>query len=218
MLKVNDLKTWLHRTILTQQNKLLLLLATFDDPCQVKDLKDRAREGGLKITDKWNPSASLGRANGLAISAPTGWELTDAGRTHLRNLGVTKMAAPVAQVSHDLRAELPNIKCTHTRAFAEEAVKCFETSAVSLSSHHVLVGCCIGVLYSHIHTCHLKDLDGGAKRGDPKWKSATTTDHRAQMKEHNSLDKSQPYQSSGMFDDELENCLHFGMAAGIPTL
>jgi hypothetical protein len=126
LLNVSDLKTWLHRANLTQLNKLLLLLATFDHPCQVKDLKGRAREGGLKITDKWNPSASLGRANGLAISTPTGWELTDAGRAHLRNLGVTKIAAPAAQVRHDLRAELPNIKDGNTSAFAEEAIKCFE--------------------------------------------------------------------------------------------
>ena len=63
---------------------------------------------------------------GLAISTPMGWELTDAGRAHLRNLGVTKIAVPAAQVRQDLRAELPNIKDGDTRSFVEEAITCFE--------------------------------------------------------------------------------------------
>ncbi len=115
MLKVNDLKGWLQRADLTQLDKLLLVLATFDQPCQVQELKDRAREAGLRITNKWNPSSSLTRSKGLAISTPKGWELTDGGRTHLRNLGVTKIAAPAAQVRRELRAELPNIKDDNTR-------------------------------------------------------------------------------------------------------
>ena len=58
MLDTNELKAWLH-TDLKQLDKLLIVLATFDHPCTVQDLKDRAREAGLKITKKWNPGSTL---------------------------------------------------------------------------------------------------------------------------------------------------------------
>ena len=67
MLGVFDLKTWLHRDA-SRLDKLLLILATFDEPCEVKEIEMRASEAGFRISKNWNPSTILGRSKGLAIS------------------------------------------------------------------------------------------------------------------------------------------------------
>lgn len=51
LLSTADLKAHLHRNELRQIDKLLLVLAAFDKPVQIKELKIKAREGGLKIND-----------------------------------------------------------------------------------------------------------------------------------------------------------------------
>ena len=94
LLTIHDLKTLLHRD-LNQRDKLLLLLASFDIPCQVRCIKERAKEAGFRIPKPWNLSAALSRSQSLAIRTPNGWEITDEGKQHLRDLGVTKIS-PVA--------------------------------------------------------------------------------------------------------------------------
>jgi hypothetical protein len=87
LLDVGGLKDWLHRA-LPARDKLLLILATFDEPVQLADLRSRSQTAGFKIPIKWNMSGVLGRSEGLAIRVPDGWELTETGKNHLRNLGV----------------------------------------------------------------------------------------------------------------------------------
>jgi len=217
LLNVDDLKTWLHRADLTRRNKLLLVLATFDQPCQVKDLKVRAREGGLKITDKWNPSASLQEANGLAIRTSSSWEITNAGRAQLRQLGVTTVIASVAKVRHDLRAELANIKDSDTRTFVKEALECFEhslyRSAVVMSWLAAM-----HVLYNHIYTHCLKEFNNEASKADPKWKPAKTTDDLGRMKEHDFLQRISTLSIIGKnVRQELEKCLALRNSCGHPN-
>lgn len=217
MLKVNDLKIWLFRTNLTRLDKLLVALATFDRPCQIKDLKDRARQSGLKITDKWNPSASLGRSDGLAIRTPAGWELSEPGREHLRKLGVMKITASTAQVRHDLRAELANIKDGDSRAFVEEAIKCFEhdlyRSAVVMSWLAAM-----NVLYNHVHARRLDDFNKEASRVDPKWKPAKTTDDLGRMKESEFLELIARLSIIGKnVRQELQKCLSLRNSCGHPN-
>jgi hypothetical protein len=217
LLKVSDLKAWLHRTDLTQLDKLLLILATFDEACQIKELKNHAREGGLKITERWNPSASLSRSKGLAINTPTGWELTEAGRAHLRKLGVPNIAPSAAQVRHDLRAELGNIKSPDTRAFAEEAIRCFEfdlfRSAVVMSW---LAG--MDVLYNHVRTQRLSDFNREASRVDAKWKPAKTTDDLGRMKESDFLDRIAAISIIGKnVRQQLGSCLALRNGCGHPN-
>jgi hypothetical protein len=125
LLSSSELKTWLHRD-LPQLEKLLLILGTFDEPCQVKDIRERAKEAGFRTPGNWNPSATLGRSRGLAIRAPKGWEITDAGKQHLRNVGVTKISPSAVQVATDLRAELPNVNSESARAFIKEVIRCYE--------------------------------------------------------------------------------------------
>lgn len=91
MLDVTGLKDWLHRD-LAGRDKLLLILGTFSEPVQLTDVRSRAEEAGFKIPKKWNMSQVLGRSGGLAIRIPAGWELTDTGKNHLRNLGVDSIS------------------------------------------------------------------------------------------------------------------------------
>lgn len=188
MLKQGDLKAWLHRKDLRQLDKLLLVLATFDAPAQVKEVRERARGGGLKITDSWNPSSTLSKSDGLAISTPDGWELSESGKGHLRTLGVSQLAPAAAGVAHDLRAELPNIKGAETRTFVEEAIKCYEhglyRSAVVMS----WVGA-MHVLHLHVHKNKLAEFNAEATRLDAKWKPASSTDDLGLMKEFTFLER-----------------------------
>ncbi len=110
---------------------------------------------GLKITESWNPSSSLSKSHGLAINTKEGWELTDAGRNHVRKLGVETRQPAALSVASDLRAELAKIADSNTRAFVEEAIRCCEAglhrsavvmswiAAVDVLHKHVVNNCLV---------------------------------------------------------------------------
>ena len=218
MLDKAELKTWLHRN-LAQIDKLLLILSSFDEPCQVKDMRVRATESGFRMPKTWNPSAPLGRSKGLAIRTPLGWEITDAGKQHLRNLGVTKVGPAAVQVATDLRAELPNIVDPDTRAFVEEAIKCWEAelyrSAIVMSWLAA-----VDVLHNYVHANHLAAFNAEAKRIDSRWKDAKTTDDIGRMKEADFLDRIAvaPVSIIGKnVKKELQDCLDRRKGCGHPN-
>jgi hypothetical protein len=82
------LKQWLCKDI-RQLEKLLLVLAVSEEPAKLPEIRARALRAGLKIGRGWNPSATLSRSKGFAIRVPSGWELTDLGKTYLREMGVS---------------------------------------------------------------------------------------------------------------------------------
>lgn len=216
MLSNSDLKTWLHRDF-GQRGKLLLILASFDTPCQIKDMNERAKEAGFRIPKSWNPSSSLGRSKGLAIRTPNGWEITNSGKQHLRNLGVTKISPSAVQVAVDLREQLPNIKDIATQTYVEEAIKCYEAelyrSAIVMSWNGA-----VAVLYSYIHANHLKTFNIEAKRIDSKWKDAITTDDLARIRESDFLDRITSLSIIGKnVKKELKNCLDLRNSCGHPN-
>lgn len=185
MLGQAELKSWLHKP-LAQLDKLLLLLGSFDGPCQVRDIRKRATEAGFRMPSNWNPSAVLGRSGGLAIRTPAGWEISDAGRQHLRNLGVSEISPAAAQVAVDLRNELSNIKDDETRTFVEESIRCYE---FGLYRPAIVMS-----WLATVHTLHMyvlkHDLHGfntEATRVDGRWKPAKTTDDLGRMKESDFL-------------------------------
>ena len=186
LIKTSDLKEWLHRR-LVQRDKLLLVLASFSSPCQIQDIKERAREAGFRIPKSWNPSNSLSRTKGLAIRTPQGWEITETGKQQLRNLGVTRISPATVQVATDLRLELKKIRNNDTRFFVEEAIKCYEAelyrSAVVMSWTAA-----VAVLHQQIHAKHLSAFNAEAKRVDPSWKEAKTTDDLGRMRESKFLE------------------------------
>ena len=216
MLSSSDLKTWLHGD-LSQRDKLLLILASLDEPCQVKEIKEYAKEAGFRVPPSWNPSASLGKSKGLAIRTPKGWEITETGKQHLRNLGVTKISPAAVQVATDLREELPKIKDEDTRAFVEEAIKCYEAelyrSAIVMSWLAAF-----DVLHNHVHAKHLKAFNEEAKRVDSRWKDAKTTDDLGRMGEADFLDRIAALSIIGKnVKEQLKGCLKLRNVCGHPN-
>ncbi|MGO4572975.1 hypothetical protein [Microvirga sp. 2TAF3] len=187
MLSPNDLKEWLHRD-LKQLDKLLLILATFETPTELTGIRERARRAGLKITTSWNPASTLNRSQGLAIRVPDGWEITESGKSYLRNLGVTKLSPSAVKVASDLRAHLAKIQNPTTRAFAEEAIRCLEAqlhrSAIVMSWLAA-----VDVLHRKVVKDHLVAFNKEAKNANPKWKDAIDEDGLGRMGEEEFLNR-----------------------------
>lgn len=213
-LTIADLKGLLHGDH-TRLDKLLFLLASIGQPCQVAEIRSRAQEAGYRIPD-WNVSAYLGRSAGKAIRVPSGWEITTAGRQHLLDLGVSSIQ-PQSVVAADLRETLSNIQDVDVRSFVEEAVICYENglhrSAIVMS----WVGA-VAVLHQYIKTHHLQAFNVEAARRNKKWKNATTTDELGRMKESEFLDVLCSLSVIGPnVKAELKSCLGLRNACGHPS-
>jgi hypothetical protein len=159
----------------------------------------------------------LGRTRGLAIRTPDGWELTQAGKQRLVNLGVSKVSSNAIHAASDLRAELPNVKDSSTRAFVEEAIKCLEgelfRSAIVMSWIAA-----VDVLYNVVIAKHLVAFNAEAARVDSKWKRAATTDDLTKMKEGDFLDRLVSISVIGKnVKTELKACLDRRNGCGHPN-
>lgn len=216
MLDVNALKDWLHRD-LPARDKLLLTLATFDKPVQLADIRSRAEEAGFKLPKKWNLSNVLGRSGGLAIRIPAGWELSETGKNHLRNLGLDSISPAAMQVAADLRKHLEGVQNPTTRAFVEEAIKCHEAklyrSAIVMSWMAA-----VDVLYHQVATKHLAAFNAEAKNFNAKWKPALNEDGLARMGEADFLDRLVPIGVIGKnVKEELAKALKLRNGCGHPN-
>ena len=74
LLKAEQLKNWLHHD-LSQADKLLIILGSFDSPGEVGQVKARGRDAGLRKIGNWNVSSILAGTKGKAIRTEAGWEL-----------------------------------------------------------------------------------------------------------------------------------------------
>ena len=216
MLTLDELKNWVHRD-LGNTDRALLVLGSLNKPSQVAAIKARGREAGLRAIEKWNLSGILRRTNGLAINTPAGWELSDAGKQHLRILGVTKVSPAAVQVATDLRALLDKITDADTRAFVEEAIECYELefyrSAVVMSWLAA-----VHVLKNEVLQKHLAAFNAEARKSDPKWRDAKTADDIGLMKEVFFLDRISAISLIGKnVKDELQKCLRLRNSCGHPN-
>lgn len=216
LLTPDGLKNYLHQKV-SREDKLLLVLGSFDAPCRMQDIKRRASEAGLPIPEKWNPSAILGRSEGLAIRTAKGWELSDAGRQHLKALGVAKISASAVQVALDLHKHLQNISDPDTRAFVQEAIECYEhgfyRSAVIMSWIAA-----VHVLQQQVLAHYLTAFNVEATRVNANWKQAKTTDDLSLMREVDFLDRIAALSVIGKNTKaELKQCLDLRNACGHPN-
>lgn len=216
MLDVVGLKDWLHRN-LGAQDKLLLILATFDQPVQLADLRSRSEEAGFKLPKKWNLSQLLGRSGGLAIRIPAGWELAETGKNHLRNLGVESVSPAAMQVAADLRKHLDNVQNATTRAFVEEAIKCHEAKLCRSAIVMSWVAA-VDVLYREVVANHLAAFNAEAHKANNKWKAAVNEDGLARMGEADFLDRLVPIGVIGKnVKEELAKALKLRNGCGHPN-
>ncbi|MFG1348801.1 hypothetical protein [Xanthobacter autotrophicus] len=213
---MGGLKDWLHRE-LQVRDKLLLVLATFEQPVKVVDVRSRAEEAGFRIPKKWNISDVLGRSGGLAIRVPLGWELTDTGKNHLRNLGVTSVSPAAMQVAADLRQHLAKVKNSTTHAFVEEAIKCHEAKLYRAAVVMSWIAA-VDVLYRDVVANHLAAFNVEAKNFNAKWKPAVNEDGLARMGEADFLDRLVPIGVIGKnVKEELAKALKLRNGCGHPN-
>lgn len=153
----------------------------------------------------------------MAIRTPSGWEITEAGRQHLFNLGVSTVSPAAVQVASDLRTHLPKIGNDSSRAFAEEAIKCFKSklyrSAIVMSWLAA-----VDVLYGEVIKNHLTAFNAEMQRVDSKWKAAKTADDLARIKKSDFLDRLASISVIGKsVKDELQGCLRTRNGCGHPN-
>lgn len=216
MLSLDDLKQWIHRD-LGQADKLLLILGTVGKPSSIAEIKDMGVRAGFRIPIKWNPSLTLSRTKGKAIKIPEGWELTDLGKAHLRNLGVSTISPAAVQVAVDLRKHLASIANQDTAKFVEEAIKCHEAqlhrSAIVMSWIAAM-----DALYREVVANHLSAFNQEAARVDARWRPATNPDDLARMKESDFLDRLVSISVIGKsVKDALKECLTRRNGCGHPN-
>lgn len=171
---------------------------------------------GWKHAASANLSTYLGRAKGLAILTPEGWKLTGSGRAHVS--AFRKVPEKKAlQAADALRKHIGNLKDDHTKAFVEEAVRCFEEglyrSAVVLS----WVGA-LSAIYDHVIAKKLSEFNAEAVRRNAKWKTAKSKDDLSLMSEHDFLQILPAISVVGKnVKDELEGCLKLRNGCGHPN-
>ena len=215
MLQSDDLKQWLHKD-LSKLDKVLLVLATQEKPVAVSKINELAEAAGFRAMRKWNVSATLGSSRGKAIRT-AGWELTDAGRMHLRSLGVASASPAVMQVAVDLRNHLTKIDNQQTREFVEEAIKCQEAELFRSAIVMSWLGA-IDVLQSYVHRHHLAIFNAEALRVNSRWKPAVTQDDIGKMGESDFLDRIEALSIIGKnVKAQLKSCLDLRNGCGHPN-
>lgn len=215
MLKSNELKDWLHKD-LSKLDKVLLVLATQDQPIAVAKINEISEAAGFRAMRKWNVSATLGSSKGRAIRT-TGWELTDAGKLHLRDLGVSTISPAAMQVAVDLRNYLSDITEEQTRVFVEEAIKCHEAELYRSAIVMSWLGA-VDVLQKHVHKNHLAAFNAEAKRVNGKWKPANSQDDIGKMGEGDFLDRIEAVSIIGKnVKSQLKGCLDLRNGCGHPN-
>ena len=138
-------------------------------------MKERANEAGFQLPRNWNPSNSLGRSKGMAIRTPKGWEITESGKLHLRNLGVSKISPAAIQVATDLREILSKINDSEIRSFLEEAIGCYEAQFFRSAIVMSWTGA-VAVLHKYVHSNYLTEFNNEAKRVNSRCRDAISQD------------------------------------------
>lgn len=218
MLTKTDLKNWLHREF-SRLDKLLLILATSEKPLSVSQVSDLAASAGFREPKvrKWNISEILRSSKGKAIRADAGWELTDAGKLHLRNMGIAVASPAAMQIAVDLRMHLEMINDPQTRNFVEEAVKCYEHELYRSAIVMSWLGA-MDVLHKHVHANHLAAFNAEAQRVNANWKTALSADDLGRMGESDFLDRLSAISVIGKnTKEELQKALRLRNGCGHPN-
>jgi len=215
LLKSHDLKDWLHKD-LGRLDKLLLILATQASPMGVSKIVETAEVAGFRDSKKWNISRILGVSNGKAIRT-TGWELTEAGKMNLRNLGVASISPAAVQVAVDLRAHLAKLIDDQTRDFVEEAIRCQEAQLYRSAIVMSWLGA-MDILQKHVHANQLAAFNTEAFRVNPKWRPAVAQDDIGKMSESDFLDRIETLSIIGKnVKAQLKTCLDLRNGCGHPN-
>jgi hypothetical protein len=216
LLSPDDLKLALQREGLTRADKVLLAIASLSQPAKNPAIMARAQEAGCNMKT-WNIPDILARAKGLTLKVPGGHEVSEKGHARLEELGVSKLSPAAAKVAQDLRKHLASIQDDTTRAFVAEAIQCHE-AALYRSAIVMSWLAAVGVLHNEVVANHLAAFNAEAKRVEPKWKVAATTDDLGRMKELDFLDRTAAIGVIGKnVKTQLVACLDLRNGCGHPN-
>jgi hypothetical protein len=212
-----SLKNLLHEKLRTRTDQLLLCLAVDSDkPKTVTLIRQIAADAGLRSAKNWNISDLFAKSHGRAIRVSGGWELTSLGKQGVATLAGIKPSATIRAAS-SLRKESAKLKDTDIRAFVEESIACLEAELFRAAVVLAWVGA-VAVLYQHVLGHYLAGFNAEAKRRDPKWKDAKTSDDLARMKEYDFLQILEAISMLGKsVKNELEVCLRLRNGCGHPS-
>jgi len=187
LLSPDDLKLALQRDGLSRADKVLLVIASLDQPVKNPAIMARAQDAGCNMKS-WNIADIMTKAKGIILRVPGGYEVSEKGHARLEGLGVSKLSPAAAKVAQDLRKHLVSIKDDTTRAFVAEAIQCHE-AALYRSAIVMSWLAAVGVLYNEVVANHLAAFNIEAKKVDGKWKVAAAADDLGRMKEAEFLDR-----------------------------
>jgi hypothetical protein len=203
----------------SRSERLLILLATADEPMSVGAIMQTALRCGLRVVSKWNVSDILRKSNGYAILTGDGWELTQRGHQVvdvLANAGLQRQA--IKRTVADVRQHVGRISSPDAKDFVEEAINCFESGQFRAAVVFSWVGA-VSVMYAYVVRDVLQAFNAEARRRDVRWKDARNTDELGRMKEHDFLDVLEAIGSIGKnVKQALQNqCLTLRNACGHPN-
>jgi hypothetical protein len=187
VLTETELKTVLARDH-SRLCKVLAALAKAGEPIKVRGITLIAERHGFRKMREWNVSGILTTSRGKAILINGHWEITEDGLDEVRALTGNGKARPAPAPASDLRAEMATIKDDTTRAFAEEAVRAYE-SKIYRSATVMSWITAVDVLYQVVLDTKLAEFNAEAKRLNNDWKPAKDRDGLALMKERDFLDR-----------------------------
>lgn len=221
MVSLDELRELLHQHGLSRKDMALLILALEGAGAKsVASIRQIAAQCGVQRHKKWNISTSLGHAADakLVRRVSDGWELTEQGRSYLREKGWVSTPKPVVRdVLEDMRQHASAISNPHVLQFIEEAITCLEAAALRAAVVFSWVGA-VAVLHDHVFQHVLAQFNTEAVKRDPKWKDAKTIDDLGKMKEFTFLETIAAMSIiSQNVKQALEECLRRRNACGHPS-
>lgn len=219
MLTLEQLKVVVHQKGLTKTDTCLLCVAAGGGASvQTSAAKKYAIDAGVKGAIKWNFGAFLSAVDDKVFKTPDGWELTEAGKSHIASLaGESLSVSPAAKEAQSLRAILPKIKDKDAKSFLAEAIVCAEQSLPRAAIVLSWVGA-MAILQKEIVHKHLTAFNAEALKRDAKWKSAKKSDDFGRLRESTFLEISQAVGLLGKnVKQELDACLTLRNGCGHPN-
>lgn len=204
---------------LLRLDKILLVLFWEQESTKtLSKIKEIAVENGLRESQKWNISDTLGKAKGKATLLKREWTITLSGKTYLSEKKlISEKKSLLVNDASDLRSHLSIINNANTKNFLEEAIICLEADQKRAAVVFSWIGA-VSVLYEEVAKNHLPSFNTEALRRDSKWKVAKTMDDLGKMKEIDFLNVLEAISMIGKnVKQELLNCLQLRNACGHPN-
>ncbi|MCG8625479.1 MAG: hypothetical protein MJE68_26210 [Proteobacteria bacterium] len=191
LVETEQLKDWLYWDGISRTDRLLLILASFDEPRKPQQIRLRAANAGFKIPKSWNITDCFAESKGLAVPIPRkGWELSPGGKKHvsnlkkrllnsadprLSNLDDSAIASPLKKDADNLESLLQKMNDPFARSLLKTAIDCYRHR---LHKPAILTSwvAAIYVLRLRVLANYPENFDEEAKSLRRKWEPAESVD------------------------------------------